>query len=260
MNDSSSVQDRIEFISQPEPVSMADDWFGIANLDHFWIRRRFQVAARLLRGINLKDSSAIGEIGCGNGLVQRQFEQRFGTPVDGYELNLLSLRQNVSRLSPLRCYNIFERRPEFRQRYHLLLLFDVLEHIEDDDAFLEAALDMLKPAGRLMVNVPALQSLFSAYDRAAGHVRRYSLPDLANRLEKHGLVIEQATYWGLSLLPALWVRKGILAGVKPEQIIRRGFSPGSKVINECMLRLSELEPLPQRVAGTSVMALARRKA
>ena len=258
MNDSSSVQDRIEFISQPEPVSMADDWFGIANLDHFWIRRRFQVAARLLRGVNLK-GNAIGEIGCGNGLVQRQFEEHFGTPVDGYELNLLSLRQNVSRLSPLRCYNIFERRPEFRQRYDLLLLFDVLEHIEDDGAFLDAGLDMLKPGGRLMVNVPALQSLFSAYDRAAGHVRRYSLPELANRLEQHGLVVEQGTYWGLSLLPALWIRKRILAGVKPEQVIRRGFSPGNKFVNECMLRLSELEPLPQRVAGTSVMALARRK-
>ncbi|MBV9489519.1 MAG: class I SAM-dependent methyltransferase [Verrucomicrobia bacterium] len=254
----SSDKNRIEFISQPEPVSMADDWFAIANLDHFWIRRRFQVATRLLRGINLK-GCAIGEIGCGNGLVQRQFEERFGTPVDGHDLNLISLRQNVSRLSPLRCYNIFERRPEFRQRYDLLLLFDVLEHIEDDDAFLDAALDMLQPDGRLMVNVPALRSLFSAYDRAAGHVRRYSLPELADRLEKHGLVVEQATYWGLSLLPALWIRKRILAGVKPEQVIRRGFSPVNRVVNEGMLLLSKVEPLPQKVAGTSVMALGRRK-
>lgn len=258
MNDSSSVKDRIEFISQPEPVSMADDWFGIANLNHFWIRRRFQVAARLLRGINLK-GSAIAEIGCGNGLVQRQFEKHFGTPVDGYELNLNSLRQNVSRFSPLRCYNVFERRPEFRQRYGLVLLFDVLEHIEDDGAFLDAVLDMLKPDGRLMVNVPALQSLYSAYDRVAGHVRRYSLPELANRLESHGLVIEQATYWGLSLLPALLIRKRILAGANPDQVIRRGFSPGNRLVNQCMLMLSELEPVPQRLAGTSVMVLARQK-
>ena len=124
---------------------------------------------------------------------------------------------------------------------------------------LYVALEMLKERGQFLVNVPALQSLYSAYDRAAGHVRRYSLPELTNLLEKHGLAIEKATYWGLSLLPALWVRQQVLAGAKPEDVIRRGFSPGHALVNRTMLLLSRLEPVPQRFAGTSVMALARRK-
>lgn len=98
-----------------------------------------------------------------------------------------------------------------------------------------------------------------AYDRASGQVRRYSLSEPAGRLEKHGLVIEPATDWGLSFLPAPRRRKRIPAGVKPEQVIRRGFLPGNKVVNEGMLRLSKVEPLPHRVAGTSVPVVARRK-
>jgi hypothetical protein len=256
MNEPSAAQDRIEFVSPPEAVNMADDWFGIANLDHFWIRRRFQVAVQLLGRVNPSEC-VIGEVGCGNGLIQRQFEMHYGVPVDGYELNVASLRQNVSRLSHLRCYNIFERRPEFRHRYDLLLLFDVLEHIQDDGAFLDAALEMVKPRGWLLVNVPALPSLYSAYDKAAGHVRRYSLPDITDRLEKQGLVVERASYWGLGLLPALWVRKRLLERVKPDRVIERGFSPGNDLVNRGMLLLSQLEPLPQSWAGTSVMALAR---
>jgi len=95
MNNPSAVRKRIEFISEPISVNMADDWFEIATLDHFWIRRRFDVARSMLRGCDLS-GWRVAEVGCGHGLVQRQFEQGFGVAVDGFELNLVSLEQNLS--------------------------------------------------------------------------------------------------------------------------------------------------------------------
>ena len=88
MNDLSTAGKRIEFISEPASVNMADDWFEIATADHFWIRRRFEVARKMLRSCNLT-GSRVAEVGCGHGLVQRQFEERFGVAVATFHDHVL---------------------------------------------------------------------------------------------------------------------------------------------------------------------------
>ncbi len=50
----------------------------------------------------------------------------------------------------------------------------VLEHVEDDRGFIEDCLAMLKPGGKLIILVPALQWLYSDLDRKIGHYRRYN--------------------------------------------------------------------------------------
>jgi 2-polyprenyl-3-methyl-5-hydroxy-6-metoxy-1,4-benzoquinol methylase len=151
---------QIEFISEPSPVNMADDWFEIATPEHFWIRRRFDVVKNLLRGLHVREWR-VAEVGCGHGLVQQQFEQEFGVAVDGIELNLVSLRQNVSTRGRLLHYDICERRAEFGGRYDLVVLFDVLEHIEEEARFLDAIKYLTKDRGHVLINVPAIQNLYS---------------------------------------------------------------------------------------------------
>ncbi len=67
---------KIRYLSPPAPVSMGDEWFGVAGLDHFWCRRRFEVLRRMAEGI-LRTAENLGEIGCGSGIVQRQIEDAF---------------------------------------------------------------------------------------------------------------------------------------------------------------------------------------
>ena len=64
-------------------------------------------------------------------------------------------------------------------RYDSILYIDVLEHIADDAAELVAAARRLAPGGNLVVLAPAHQFLFSAFDSAIGHYRRYSAGSLA---------------------------------------------------------------------------------
>jgi SAM-dependent methyltransferase len=66
------------------------------------------------------------------------------------------------------------------ERYDCILYIDVLEHIEDDRAELAAAALRLAPSGYLVVLAPAHQWLFSNFDAAIGHYRRYSLRTLAS--------------------------------------------------------------------------------
>lgn len=64
-------------------------------------------------------------------------------------------------------------RPE--GRFDLLLLLDVLEHVDDDRAFLAGLVrDSLEPAGRVLISVPAWPCLYGARDLRLGHRRRYT--------------------------------------------------------------------------------------
>jgi ubiquinone/menaquinone biosynthesis C-methylase UbiE len=71
-----------------------------------------------------------------------------------------------------------------------ILYIDVLEHIEDDKSELAQAVRLLRPGGRLIVLAPALQVLYSPFDKAIGHYRRYDRESLQSctppsaRLEK----------------------------------------------------------------------------
>jgi len=63
---------------------------------------------------------------------------------------------------------------EPNRRFDAILYIDVLEHIEDDAAELRRAAERLRPNGALIVLSPAYESLFSEFDRAVGHFRRYT--------------------------------------------------------------------------------------
>ena len=241
----------IRYLTPPMPVSMGDWWFDVATSDHFWIRRRFEVTRRLADEV-IRNAHHVAEIGCGNGLLQKDIEDCYGNPVAGFELNQLALEKNVSKTSPLYCYDIHQRNPEFRSHFDLIFLFDVLEHIDDESRFLQSVKFHLVKSGSLLINVPAHQRLYSDYDRAAGHVRRYSARQLKIVAEQNGFRVRALTYWGLPLLPLLLLRKFMSL---QRTNGRAGFDPGGRAMNASLSGLAKCEPLPQRFFGTSVMAL-----
>jgi len=256
MNVSSATE--IVYLSQTAPVSMGDAWFEIASLSHFWIQRRFDVLRRMTRGLKWQGLS-VAEIGCGNGLLQRQCEDAFGISVDGFDLNEFALQQNLSRRSRVFCYNISDKLDHLQGKYDFVLLFDVLEHIANEAAFLQEVQFHIKKGGTLIVNVPADQSLFSAYDRAAGHVRRYSGEQLRQVLDQSGLSAATWTYWGLPLIPSLVARKILLhKRISDKEILEAGFRPPSSIINWLLGAVSRCERIPQHMNGSSVMMLATR--
>ena len=79
-------------------------------------------------------------------------------------------------------------------------LFDVLEHIEDDAAFLKKLHTLVRPDGKLYLTVPAYQSLWSTDDASAGHFRRYERRRLNRLLESAGFSICFSSYMFM-LLP-----------------------------------------------------------
>jgi SAM-dependent methyltransferase len=237
---------------------MSDGYFQIAGTEHFWVQKRFRVLQQLAGDI-VKGSAEIAEVGCGHGLLQRQVEDEYGKQVTGFDLNEYGLTHNVSRASRVCCYDVYQKDDEFRGKFDAILLFDVLEHIADEDGFIEAILYHLAPAGKLLVSVPAGQWIYSGYDHAAGHVRRYSFGRLWETMARNRLDVERWSYWGLPLLPALMARK-VTTGIKKDasEAYSSGFDSRSVLLNSAMGFISKLEIIPQHLAGTAVMAILKR--
>jgi SAM-dependent methyltransferase len=249
---------KIEYLSPASEVSMGEKWFEIASMDHFWIQRRFEVFQSLC-GELITGRGELAEIGCGHGLLQRQIEIQYGRAVTGFDLNEFALKRNLSLESTAYCYDIFQRNPDLKEKFEVIFLFDVLEHISDEDRFLDALLFHLAPQGKLILNVPAGQWAYSDYDVAVGHVRRYTIADLRTLALRNRLELADWTYWGLPLAPALMIRK-LWPMRKRDHIktITTGFDPGAKWINSFLKVLCHFEWIPQKLLGTSLMAVLRR--
>ncbi len=144
--------------------------------------------------------------------------------------------------------------------------FDVVEHIADDEAILREVHRVLRPNGVLCVTVPAYGWLWSSEDEFAGHHRRYTLPRLANLLERCAFRVKFQTYFFAPLtlpvflmrsIPHLLHRRSDAALVEtatkqhmPSPVARRAMTA---LLAPEVARIKRGRPIP---FGTSCLAVA----
>src|SRR5207302_1171821 len=80
--------------------------------------------------------------------------------------------------------------PPFAERFEVVGMFDVLEHVDDDLGVLCALRALIKDHGRLVLTVPAGRALWSYFDEASRHVRRYEVAELRDKLTGAGFEVE----------------------------------------------------------------------
>ena len=248
----------IETLSQPQAVSMADEWFQFATADHFWMQWRHCQLVRALKRAAGRVHRAL-EIGCGHGVAREMLEHDLGIPVDGCDLNRTALEMAKPGKGHLFVYNILDQEPSLLGRYDAVFLLDVIEHIDDDAAFLRAALRHLRSGGLVAVNVPASMLFFSDYDRAAGHVRRYTSGGLRKLLDNCGVEVQAVEPWGMLMTPLMLARKALLRLAKRRDTIRTGFVPPNTVSRLLLHGMKNVETsLPFPVPfGTSLLGCGR---
>jgi len=254
---------QIEFLSACSPAEFSEVWYDITDDDHFWIRWRSAAVLREIEKLGLDVSKPMGglDVGCGHGAMLRKLAASTAWHIDGCDLNEAALSRSTGHNGRLLFYDIHDRRPELAQLYDFLLMFDVIEHIEDTTPFIESAAYHLKPGGYVFVNVPALQTLYSKYDAVTGHHRRYNRALLRTELMRGGLEVCSLRYWGMTLIPIALARKFYVSTMsEPSEIIRRGLEPPGPL---AILLLRQLEFIEQKLGviqpiGTSLLAVARK--
>jgi len=253
----------IEYISQVRRSGFPEEWYGLSSARHFWFQWRLTALLCQMRDLGLPmdcEKRAL-EIGCGTGVLTQQLEQLSAWRVDGTDLNPEALAHHSTTRGRILYYDVLEEREQFMEAYDCLLIFDVLEHLQDTRSFWKAALKHLKPGGYVLVNVPAIKWLYSSYDAAAGHYRRYDRCSL--REECAGLPIEilDIRCWGLSLAPLLVLRKELVCRQESARaVIRRGFAVPNAFVHGLLRLLMRLETalVKRPLFGTSLLLAARK--
>lgn len=164
---------------------------------HWWYRGRRRILLRLMERYLEGTDRRILDIGSGSGHMLLHL-QRFGS-VSGIETDPVLVSHARAQNLDIHVKDFPREVPE--GRFDVVTLFDVLEHLEDDRRALTAIRRLLNPGGFLFITVPALPWLYSEYDQASGHFRRYDEQLLRKRLLEAGFRLLHLTHFNTLLLP-----------------------------------------------------------
>jgi SAM-dependent methyltransferase len=247
------------------------DYFPLlqrAERRHFWFRARNRALRAVLGSLPLPESACVLEVGCGTGnslaLVAASFPHAFAVGLDRFAEGLKFARERVDcSLVQAEIATL-----PFNTGFDLICVLDVLEHVPDDMAVLRGLRGALSDGGRLLVTVPAEPALWSYFDEAAGHQRRYRESELAGRLAEAGFTVEYLTPFMAAIYPLVRLIRGLKKTCTPMDPEARDALTARElrvvpVVNGCleMLLRPECALLRRRDRlpfGTSLMAVARK--
>jgi SAM-dependent methyltransferase len=224
---------------------------------HWYFRGRLAILLGVLERVLPARPVRLVELGCGTGNVLASLG-RFGEAV-GIELDAELREVGRSAGLDIRPGSLPDDIPVADGWADAALLFDVVEHLDDDLVSLRAAARLVRPGGLVIVTVPAYAWLWSGHDVALGHRRRYTAAGLRRVLASAGLEVERLGYFNTLLFPAI-------AGVR---LLKRAGGGGGHdlhrppaLVNATLAKLFALERrfvlTPGLPFGTSVLAVARR--
>jgi 2-polyprenyl-3-methyl-5-hydroxy-6-metoxy-1,4-benzoquinol methylase len=194
---------------------------------HWWWRSREEAILEVLhRHFPANAARQILDVGCGDGLFfdrLAEFGQVEGVEPDAGLVNSQGPYTARIQIAP------FDQNFRPSKSYSLVLMLDVLEHLEDPGAALRHAYSLLKPSGALLLTVPAFQFLWTNHDVINHHFLRYRRRTMRALLRQAGFVILEERYWyqwtcpvklAIRLVESVFRRPPAIAHVPPVWINR----------------------------------------
>lgn len=241
---------------------------GLDNLfqaeeKHFWFITRKEFIYQQMKK-NIDKSSKIIEIGAGTGNVARYLQKNGYGNISVGEMHRNGLKYAQS-YGIQNCYQFDLLRTPFENEFDTVCLFDVLEHIEEDNLAIQNVFKMLTENGQIVLTVPSHMWLWNRDDTIAGHKIRYTKKQLLQKLKNNGFEIVNARYFFISIVPLLLLRrlvnKDLGNAVETEEYAQDiSMNP---MINNILLFISRIENkindfLPNLFGG-SLFVIARKK-
>lgn len=195
----------------PEFAESCDDYpkeiyAELAKIEekHFWFRSRNVVIRLLLeKYLPAIDAGRFLEIGCGTGYVLNMLASMPGLNCAGAEIHLRGATMAKARVPSAEIIQMDATAIPFEDTFDGIGAFDVIEHIEDDEAVLRNVHRALKSGGCFFLTVPQHPFLWSYQDQFAGHKRRYTRSDLMAKLTRNGFSVEYAGSFCCALFPLM---------------------------------------------------------
>lgn len=195
------------------------------------------------------------EVGCGVGNFTCYLANRdLVVATDNNERYLDMLRHSVGHLDNIKVERVNWNGPDLERlrafAFDTIICLNVLEHIERDGDALATFATLLKPNGRLVLQVPAMKALYGELDRALNHYRRYDRDELIAKLCEHGFAIDEARYFNIP---------GIVGWYINAVLLKRRTVPGvqSRIAN-LLVPWLRLERRMDLTCGMALVAIGRK--
>ncbi len=176
--------------------------------DHWWYVGRREILSKIISNMKLKENSKILEVGCGSGGNLCMLSS-YGnlTAVDMSTDAVEMAKSKKQKNTDIYKGSLPNEMPNLNEKFDLICMFDVLEHIEEHQEALEKIKTYLTDDGRVILTVPAYKWLYGKHDEHLHHKRRYYKNEIIDLALSVGYKIKRVTYFNTILFPiALVVR------------------------------------------------------
>jgi SAM-dependent methyltransferase len=238
-------------VTDPLPREMQQHTYSImyeVEGKHWWFAGRRRIIAEFVGRVcrEMKEPRPrILDVGCGTG-ANLQMLSQFGA-AEGVDVSSDALDFCRSRGLTRVKQGAAEHLPFADAAFDLVTGLDVVEHLDDDIAGLREMRRVLGPDGRVVLFVPAFMFLWGVQDDISHHRRRYTLPELKQKLRDSGLKVERASYANITFFVPILIGRTLMR--------LTGFRPSS----ENNLTIGALNGLLGRVLGAENWWLRRLK-
>jgi SAM-dependent methyltransferase len=168
---------------------------------HWWFLARRQIFTSMIENF-CPTTRKILEVGCGTGgnlAMLSGFGELKAFEMDSVALTLAGKKDISGVTLSLGCCP--DRIPYGNEKFDLICIFDVLEHIGQDEETLAILKNYLSPGGRILISVPAYPWLNGSHDQFLQHRRRYTATSLKKVINKAGFKIQKMSYFNFFLFP-----------------------------------------------------------
>jgi len=228
---------------------------------YWWFRARRSIIHSLIGRYHKGPEPSILDIGCGAGYNLKYLSTYFKnvTGMDSSEHALACCRE---RGVPAEKGSLPDEAPFESGSFDIVLMMDVLEHIEDDRSAVEEVCRLLRGCGLIIITVPAHGFLWTSHDELHSHKRRYETCDIRKLFK--GLPFEQLllSQFNTLLSPPI-VASRLLSRIRRCRSEKAGINLLPGPINKLLESIFEAEkfviphiPLP---FGISIIAVYRKK-
>lgn len=227
---------------------------------HWWWRSRERLLVDTLRSLGPLGHGqrpAILDIGCGDGFL---------FPVLATFGDVWGIEPDPSLVSPDGPWSTritigsFPEALDRGRQFDLIVMADVLEHLEEPVSALASAVDVLTPRGRLVITVPAFQALWTQHDVLNHHRRRYTKELLNAHATGAGARVLESRYFFAWLAPLKLVTRAVEAVFNSAP---KNPTIPSTSVNRLLMKWSGFEhQLSGRIAlpfGSSLLAILGHK-
>ncbi len=164
--------------------------------DHWYYVSKARAMCKFLNNIKVPE---VLDVGAGSGFFSRQLLDSgicdIAYCIDPYYEEEKTENHNGKELHFIKATD--------KSCQKLILMMDVIEHVPDDVAFIEAYAKRLEPGGKILITVPAFQFIWSGHDVFLEHYRRYTRQMLDTVVFKAGLTPVKSRYYFASLFPVV---------------------------------------------------------